>query len=153
VARIIQFLNYFLMEKLCGPSPQLVDHGGAGPWWTLDRGSVMTSPELGLTTALAHGGFPAMERRERSTGSPSRASPGRGRWHGNQEMAVKKWWWRQSVHAVLGRGEKRRRTGRCAVENGEAGALLTRAREAVRRPGDDDKAATAKELGGGGARA
>jgi hypothetical protein len=47
-------------------------------------------------------------------------------------MAVKKWWWRQSVHTVLGRGEKRRRTGRGAVENGEAGVLLTRAREAVR---------------------
>jgi hypothetical protein len=51
VARIIQFLNYFLMEKLRGPGPQLMDHGGAGPRWTLDRGSVMTSPELGQTAA------------------------------------------------------------------------------------------------------
>jgi hypothetical protein len=66
VARIIQFLNYFLLEKLCGPGPQLVDHGGAGPRWTLDRGSAMTSSELGLMAALGHGGSSAMEqRRER----------------------------------------------------------------------------------------
>jgi hypothetical protein len=55
------------------------------------------------------------------------------------------------VWAVLGRGEKR--TGRGAVEDGEADAALTWAREAVRRPSDDGKAVMAEELGGGGSRA
>jgi hypothetical protein len=67
------------MEKLCGPGTQLVDHGSASPRWTLDRGSAMASPELGLTAALGHSSSPTMaQRRERSTGSPSMASPGRG---------------------------------------------------------------------------
>jgi hypothetical protein len=154
VARIIQFLNYFLLEKLCGPGPQLVDHGGAGPRWTLDRGSAMTSSELALMAALGHGGSPAMEqRRERSTGSPSRASLGRGLRRGDQATAVKKWRWRHSVRATLGRGEKRRRMGRGAVEDDEAGVALTWAREAVRRPGNDGKVAVAEEISGGGARA
>jgi hypothetical protein len=39
------------------------------------------------------------------------------------------------------------------VEDGEADTALTRAREEVRWPGDDGKAAAAEELGGGGARA
>jgi hypothetical protein len=131
------------MEKLHGPGPQLVDHGGASPRWILDRGSVMTSPELGLMATLGHSGSSAMaQRRERSTGSPSRASPGRGRRRGDQATVVKKWWWRRSMWATLGHGEKRRRTGRGAVEDGEAGVMLTRSREAVRRPGDDGKAVT-----------
>jgi hypothetical protein len=80
VVRIIRFLNYFLMGKRRGPGPQLVDHGGAGPQWTLDRGSAMTSPELSLAAAPGHGGSSSMaQRRGRSTGSPSRASPGRER--------------------------------------------------------------------------
>jgi hypothetical protein len=67
------------MEKLCGPGTQLVDHGSASQRWTLDRGSAMASPELGLTAALGHSSSPTMaQRRERSTGSPSMASPGRG---------------------------------------------------------------------------
>jgi hypothetical protein len=66
---------------------------------------------------------------------------------------VKKWRWRLSVRAMLGRTEKRRRMGRGAVEDGDAGAALTQAREAVRRPGDGGKAAAVEELDGGGARA
>jgi hypothetical protein len=57
------------------------------------------------------------------------------------------------VRAMLRRGEKRRRTGRGVVEDGEASAALTRAREAMRWPGDDGKVAVAEELGGSGARA
>jgi hypothetical protein len=66
---------------------------------------------------------------------------------------VKKWRWRHSVRATLGRGEKRRRMGRGAVEDDEVGVALTRAREAVRRPGNDGKVAVAEEISGGGARA
>jgi hypothetical protein len=81
--RIIRFLNYFLTGKRHGPGPQLVDHGEAIPRWSLDRGSAMTSPELGLTAAPGHGGSPAMAQwRERITGSPSRASPRHGWWRG-----------------------------------------------------------------------
>jgi hypothetical protein len=119
VARIIHFLNYFLIEKLHGPDPQLVDHGGAGPRWTLDRGMAMTSPELGQTAAPGHGGSPTMaQQRERSTGSPSRASPGRGWQRGDRATAVKKWRWRRSVRAALGHGEKRTRAGRGAAKTG-----------------------------------
>jgi hypothetical protein len=140
------------MEKLRGPSPQLVDHSGAGPRWTLDKGSAMTSPELGLLAAPGHGGSSVMVQwRERSTGSPSRASPGRRWWHGDRVTMVKKWRWRHLVQVALRCGEKRRRTGRGAVEDGEAGVVLTRAREAVRQLGDDGKAAVVEELGGGGA--
>jgi hypothetical protein len=64
VARIIWFLNYFLMGKRRGPGPYLMDHGSAGPLWTLDRGSTMTSPELGLAAALRHGGSPVMAQWE-----------------------------------------------------------------------------------------
>jgi hypothetical protein len=39
------------------------------------------------------------------------------------------------------------------VEDDKVGAALTRAREAVRRSGDDGKAMAAEELDGGGARA
>jgi hypothetical protein len=35
-------------------------------------------------------------------------------------MVVKKWQWRHSVRAMLGRGEKTRRMGRGAVEDGKA---------------------------------
>jgi hypothetical protein len=94
VARIIQFLNYFLMEKLCGPGPQLMDHDGGGPWWTLDRGSAMTSLELSLMAALGHGGSLVIgQRRERSTGSPSRASSGHGQRCGDRATVLKKWQW------------------------------------------------------------
>jgi hypothetical protein len=154
VVRIIRFLNYFLKEKLCGPGPQLVDHYGASPRRTLDRGSAMTSLELDLTATPGHRGSLAMtQQRERSTGSLSRASPGREQRLGDWAMTVRKWWCRRLVQATLGHGEKRRRIGRGVVEDGEAGAALTRAREAVRRLGDDGKAAAAEELGGGGARA
>jgi ribosomal protein L19E len=68
-------------------------------------------------------------------------------------MAVKKWWWRRSMQATLGCGEKRRRMGTDAVEDDKAGATLTRAREAVKQLGDDGKAVAVEELGGGGARA
>jgi hypothetical protein len=112
VATIIQFLNYFLVEKLRGPGPQLVDHGSASPRWTMDRGSVMTSPDLGLMAALGHGGSLAMaQRRENSTGSPSRASLGRGRQCGDRATALKKWRWRCLVQEALGRGENRRGAG------------------------------------------
>jgi hypothetical protein len=57
------------------------------------------------------------------------------------------------VEAALGHGEKRRIDRRAAVEDDEASAALTQAREAVRRLGDDGKAAVVKELSGGGARA
>jgi hypothetical protein len=119
-----------------------------GAWMAVWR------PELGLTAAPRHSGSPSMEQlRERSTGSPSQASPGRGWRCGDRAMVVKKRQWRHSVRATLGCGEKRMRTGRGVVEDGEAGAALTRAREAVRRLGDDGKAAAAEELGGGGSRA
>jgi hypothetical protein len=49
--------------------------------------------------------------------------------------------------------EKRRRTGRGAMEDSEAVAALTQAHEAVRWPGGDSKAAAVEKLGGGGARA
>jgi hypothetical protein len=55
------------------------------------------------------------------------------------------------VRAALGRGEKRRRMGRGTVEDSEAGTVLTQAREVVRWPGNDGKAAVAEELSGGGA--
>jgi hypothetical protein len=74
------------MEKLRGPSPQLMDHGGTSPRWTLDRGLAMTSPELSLMAALGHGGLPAMAH----WGSPPRASLGRGRWRGDQATVLKK---------------------------------------------------------------
>jgi hypothetical protein len=110
-------------------------------WATADRRGL---PELGLAAASGHGGSPAMaQRRERSTGSSFWASPGRGRWHGDWATAVKKWQRKLSVWAPLGRGEKRRRTGRGAVEDGEADEALTWAQEAVRWPGDDGKAAVA----------
>jgi hypothetical protein len=38
---------------------------------------------------------------------------------GGRVMAVKKWWRRHLVRATLGRGEKRRRAGRGAVENSD----------------------------------
>jgi hypothetical protein len=65
--------------------------------------------------------------------------------------AVKKLRWRRSVRVALGRGEKRSGTGREVVEDGEADAVLTRAREVMRRPGVDGKAAVAEKLGAGGA--
>jgi hypothetical protein len=109
VARIIRFLNYFLTGKRHGPGPQLMDHGGAGPPWTLDRGSsAMTSPELDLAAAPGHVDSSVMvQRRERSTRSPSRASPGHERQRGDRATAVKKRRRKRSVWAMLGRGEKR----------------------------------------------
>jgi hypothetical protein len=67
---------------------------------------------------------------------------------------VKKWQRKRSVQTALRREEKRRGVGgRGALEDGEASAALTRAREAVRWPGDDGKATVVEELVGGGARA
>jgi hypothetical protein len=141
------------MEKLHGPDPQLMDHSGASPRWTLDRGSAMTSLDLGLTAALGHGGSPALaQQRQRSMGSPSRVSLGCGRRCGDRATVVKKWQSRCSVRAAPGHGEKRR-MGRSAVEDSEAGVALTQAQEAVRQPGDDGNAAVSEEIGGGGARA
>jgi hypothetical protein len=60
------------------------------------------------------------QREEGCTGSPSQASPGRGRKGGGQAMVLKKRRRRRSVRAAPGRGEKRRRAGRGAVEDGEA---------------------------------
>jgi hypothetical protein len=88
----------------------------------------MTLPELGLTAAPGHGGLPAMvQRREWSMGCPSQASPGAA-----GGVATRRRWWRCSVRAAHGRGEMRRRTGRGAVEDGEASAALTQAVESVR---------------------
>jgi hypothetical protein len=70
---------------------------------------------------------------------------------GDWATMVKKWRWRRPVRAALGRGEKRRRMGRGTVEDSEAGTVLTQAREVVRWPGNDGKAAVAEELSGGGA--
>jgi hypothetical protein len=98
--------------------------------WTLDRGSVMTSPVFGLTVAPGHDGSPVMTQwSERSTGSPARASPGCGRRRGGRVTTVKKWRWRRSMRAAFGRGEKRRQTGRDEVEDGEASATLTQAQQ------------------------
>jgi hypothetical protein len=83
----------------------------------------------------------------------SRASQGRGRWRGARATTVKKRWRKFSVPVMLGRREKRRRMGRGVVEDSEAGEALTRAREVVRWPSDDGKAAASEELSGGGARA
>jgi hypothetical protein len=131
--RIIWFLNYFLTGKRHGPGPHLVDHGGAGPRWTLDKGSAMTSPELGLAAAPGHGGSSVMaQRRERGTRSPSRASLRHGQRHGDRATAVKKWQRRRSVRVALGCGENRRRAGRGTMEN--SGALpLYRGRGGGRR--------------------
>jgi hypothetical protein len=62
---------------------------------------------------------------------------------------VKSWLWRRH----LGMERREGLTSRAAVEDGEAGMALTRAREAVRRLGDDGKVAVVKELDGCGARA
>jgi hypothetical protein len=58
---------------------------------------------------------------------------GRGWQCGDRAMAVKMWWWRHSVWVVLGRGEKRRRAGRGAVEYDWA-LRLYRGRGGGRRP-------------------
>jgi hypothetical protein len=62
---------------------------------------------------------------------------------------VKSWRWRRHLGMERREGLMRR----AAVEDGEAGAALTRAQETVRQLGDDGKAAVVKELSGGGARA
>jgi hypothetical protein len=142
ILRIIDFWIYFLMEKAHGLSPwrrwSMVDRALAGR-----RGSL----ELSLAAAPEHVGSPMMaQRRERSTGSPSRASPGHGWWRGDRVMVVKKWWRKCSVRASLGHREKRRRMMRFTVEDGEAGEVLTRAQEEVQQPGDDSKVAVGEEL-------
>jgi hypothetical protein len=96
------------------------------------------SPELGLAAALGHGSSPTMaQQRERSTGSPSQASLGRGRRRGDRASTTMKWRRKCSLQVALGRVEKRRRMGIGVVEDDEAGKVLTQAREVVRRPGDD----------------
>jgi hypothetical protein len=123
----------------------MVDWATAGP-----RGS----PELGLAAAPGHGDLLMMAQwRERSMRSPSRDNSEHGQWRGDQATAVKKWQWWCSVQVAHGHGEKRRWMGRGAVDDGEAGAALTRAREAVRWSGDDGKAVVVEEPGGGGAQA
>jgi hypothetical protein len=72
---------------------------------------------------------------------------------GARATVVKKRWRKHSMRAVLGCGQKRTGAGGGAVEDGEANVMLTRAREAVRWLGDDDKAAAVEEPGGDGARA
>jgi hypothetical protein len=85
--------------------------------WPAEGGS----PELGLAAAPGHGGsLVVAQRGEGCTGSPSRASLGRGWQCGGQVMVVKKWWRRRSVRVVHGHAEKRKRAGRGAVENGGA---------------------------------
>jgi hypothetical protein len=83
----------------------------------LGQGSAMTSPELGLTAAPRHGSSLVMaQRRERSTGSPTQASPGRGQCRGDRATTVKKQRWRRSVEVVLELSEERRRAGTGAVK-------------------------------------
>jgi hypothetical protein len=74
--------------------------------------------------ASGHGGLPEVAQRgEGCTGSPSRASPRRGRQCGGRAMVVKKRRRRRSVQAALGRRVKRRRAGRGAVEDNGALSL------------------------------
>jgi hypothetical protein len=125
--------NYFPM----GNTVDLVHH----PWTTEGAGSQWTghgrlkggSPELSLVAALGHGGPTAVaQRKEGCMGSPSRASPGRGRRCSDRATAVKKWQRRRSVRVALGCGENRRRAGRGTMEN--SGALpLYRGRGGGRR--------------------
>jgi hypothetical protein len=83
---------------------------------------------------LGHGGSPAVAQwGEGCALSPSQASPGRGRWCGDRATVVKKRWWQYPVRAVLGHGEKRRRVGRGAVDDGRA-LPLYRGREVGRWP-------------------
>jgi hypothetical protein len=83
-------------------------------------------PELCQAAVPVHGGpLVVMQRGEGYTASLSRASPGRGRWCGDRAMVVKKRWWWCSVQAVPGHGEKRRRVGRGAVEDGGALPIYT----------------------------
>jgi hypothetical protein len=67
----------------------------------------------------------------------------RARWCAHRSLAFG----RSRAQKLASEGQARR------GEDGVAGAALTRARVAVRRPGDDSKAVAAEELGGGGARA
>jgi hypothetical protein len=140
VARIIQFLNYFLREKSMDPvhsSWTTVALVHDGLWIGVGDDLAKARPN----SCFEHGCSPVMaQRRERSTGSPSQDSPRRERWCGDRVTVVRKWWRKCSVRVALGRGEKRRRTGRGAVEDDKAGEALTWAREAVRQPSDDGKA-------------
>jgi hypothetical protein len=78
------------------------------------RGSL----ELSVTAALVHGGSPAMEQwRKERVGSPSRASPGRGRRCGDRATVAKKWGRWRSVWAVHRCGKTRKRAGGGAVED------------------------------------
>jgi hypothetical protein len=77
------------MVKLRGPDPHLMDHGGAGPQWTLDRVLVMTSSELGRTTALGHGGSPAMARQRERVARGVHLRPHRG---AGGDVAIGRWW-------------------------------------------------------------
>jgi hypothetical protein len=93
----------------------------AGPWWTADRGGGGGSSELGLAVTLEHGSSSAgAQQREGDIGIPARASPGCWQQCGGWATAVRKWWRRHSVRAMLGLRKKRRRAGRGAVEGGGA---------------------------------
>jgi hypothetical protein len=86
---------------------------GRGPRWTNHHGQPQSSTELGQAAAPGHGGSPEVAQRgEGCTGSPSRASPGRGRQCGGHATTVKKQRRRRSVRAALGSGERGRRAGR-----------------------------------------
>jgi hypothetical protein len=90
----------------------MVDHG---------HGRLKGSLELGLVAAPRHGSSSVMgQRREGSTGSPSQASPGRGRRCGDRATAVKRQQWCCLVEALLKCGERERRAGRGVVEDGGA---------------------------------
>jgi hypothetical protein len=117
--RIIDFWIYFSIENCRGLSPWLMDQRRARS--TVDRPAWLATKlngaqPSGRSEARWPTGGGAAGRG--CMGSPSWASPGRGRQRGGRAMAVKKRWRRRSVQAALGREEKRRRAGRGAVENG-----------------------------------
>jgi hypothetical protein len=92
---------------------------GRGPRWTDHHGQPQSSTELARAAASGHGCPPEVAQwGEGCVGSPSRASPARGRQCGGRAMAVKKRHRRHSVRAALGHGVKIRREGRGAVEDG-----------------------------------
>jgi hypothetical protein len=112
--RIIDFWIYFSMENHDRLSPWLMDQCRVRS--TVDR------PRWPATEL--DGAWPSGRSEAWCTGSPSQASPGRGRQCGDRATAVKKRWRRRSVRAALGRGEKRRRVGRGATKTGQGIALL-----------------------------
>jgi hypothetical protein len=85
-----------LNRKIRGPGPQAMHHGRAhGPPWT-DSGADMGSLGHGGTLArawrlatLGHGSsLVRAQKRERSIGNPSQASPELGQWCGGSATAA-----------------------------------------------------------------